>query len=385
MKRDRALRNPRCAAACYASLAAILAALLLPHQATAQVRWSDLVFTMGGSAERYTGNFSSVTVAVVDSTNQATAAGGEVGVRGRLVLLERERQLLTFDLDGGVRQAAAMGFTLRDYAPREWVGSSSLLFQQSLGSWATGSVGGGISTRSVRDRPPMPLFMQPGYAIVNGGVGLVTRSFDGVGFDAFVDIESADYRAPRFVPQLDLLDRRVAAIEVGASGGSETSMIRVFGGLRWSEYPHQGSFDADDPFRRDRTVRAGLRWSHVGETIVRIGLEGTLNRSNGKRPEYDALSVSAELTTALPARLTLSVLALLTTKSYLHEISFARLVPGEEADNASIAYAEVARSIRSNLDGVVRLGWTRAETNVGDAYYQRFGLSFFFNYRPNEG
>lgn len=132
-------------------------------------------------------------------------------------------------------------------------------------------------------------------------------------------------------------------------------------------------------------MRAGLRWSHVGETIIRIGLEGTLNRSNGNRPEYDALSVSAELTTALPARLTLSVLALLTTKSYVHEISFARLVPGEEADNASIAYAEVARSIRSNLDGVVRLGWTRAETNVGDAYYQRFGLSFFFNYRPNEG
>ena len=44
----------------------------------------------------------------------------------------------------------------------------------------------------------------------------------------------------------------------------------------------------------------------------------------------------------------------------------------------------MARSIRSNLDGVVRLGWTRAETDIGDAYYQRFRLSFFFNYRPNE-
>jgi len=44
----------------------------------------------------------------------------------------------------------------------------------------------------------------------------------------------------------------------------------------------------------------------------------------------------------------------------------------------------VARSIRSNLDGVVRLGWARAETDIGDAYYQRFGFSFFFNYRPNE-
>ena len=44
----------------------------------------------------------------------------------------------------------------------------------------------------------------------------------------------------------------------------------------------------------------------------------------------------------------------------------------------------MARAIRSNLDGVVRLGWARAETDIGDAYYQRFGFSFFFNYRPNE-
>ena len=201
----------------------------------------------------------------------------------------------------------------------------------------------------------MPLFMQPGYAIVNGGVGLVTRSFDGVGFDAFIDIESADFRALEFVPQLDLLDRRAAGFELGAGGGSETSMIRFFGGVRWSEYQHQGSFDPVDPFRRDRTVRAGLRCTHMGDTFVRVGLEGTLNRSNSNRPEYDALSVSAELNTVLPAQLTLNVLALLTTKSYVTETTFARLVPGEEADNASIAYAQLARSIRSNLDGVVRL------------------------------
>ena len=213
----------------------------------------------------------------------------------------------------------------------------------------------------------------------------MTRSFDGVGFDAFIDIESADYRALEFVPQLDLLDRRAAGFELGAGGGSETSMIRFFGGVRWSEYQHQGSFDPVDPFRRDRTVRAGLRWTHMGDTFVRVGLEGTLNRSNSNRPEYDALSVSAELNTVLPAQLTLNVLALLTTKSYVTETTFARLVPGEEADNASIAYAQLARSIRSNLDGVVRLGWTRAETDIGDAYYQRFGLSFFFNYRPNDG
>ena len=54
--------------------AGVLAAALAPQPVTAQVRWSDLVFTMGGSAERYTGNFSSVTVPVVDSTDLATTA-----------------------------------------------------------------------------------------------------------------------------------------------------------------------------------------------------------------------------------------------------------------------------------------------------------------------
>ena len=78
------------------------------------------------------------------------------------------------------------------------------------------------------------------------------------------------------------------------------------------------------------------------------------------------------------------MLALLTTKGYVNETDFARLVPGEEADNASIAYAELLRSILSNLEGGVRLGWTRAETDIGNAYYQRFGLSFLFNYRPND-
>jgi hypothetical protein len=362
----------------------VLAALFAPHPVAGQVRWSDLVFTIGGSAERYTGNFSAVTVAVIDSTDRATAAGGEVGVRGRLILFERERQGLMLDLDGGVRQAAALGFRLRDYTPREWVGSSSLEFQQSLGSWATGSVRGGVTARSVRDRPPMPLFMQPGYATVNAAVSLVTRSFQGVAFDLVSDIESADYRALQFVPQLDLLDRRAAGFEAGARWGREPSMIRFFAGVRWSEYEHQGSFDPDDPFRRDRTVRAGLGWTHVGDMLVQVGLEGTLNRSNSNRPEYDALSLSAALTAPLPGRLTLSALALLTTKSYVNETDFARLVPGEEADNASIAYAELMRSIQSNLDGGFRVGWTRAETDIGNAYYQRFGFSFLFNYRPND-
>ena len=59
------------------------------------------------------------------------------------------------------------------------------------------------------------------------------------------------------------------------------------------------------------------------------------------------------------------------------------LVPGEEADNASIAYVQVGRPMAVNLDGAIRVGWTRAETDIGNAYYQRFGLSVRMNYRPN--
>jgi hypothetical protein len=35
-----------------------------------------------------------------------------------------------------------------------------------------------------------------------------------------------------------------------------------------------------------------------------------------------------------------------------------------------------------NLDGAIRFGWTRAETDIGDSYFQRFGATFLFRYRP---
>jgi hypothetical protein len=59
-----------------------------------------------------------------------------------------------------------------------------------------------------------------------------------------------------------------------------------------------------------------------------------------------------------------------------------RLVPGEEADNASLLYIDLTRPLAPNLTASVRFGWTRAETDIGDSYYRRSGLSFFLNYRP---
>ena len=49
---------------------------------------------------------------------------------------------------------------------------------------------------------------------------------------------------------------------------------------------------------------------------------------------------------------------------------------------ADLSVFDETNPAASNLDGAVRLGWTRAETDFGQAYYERFGLSVHANYRP---
>jgi hypothetical protein len=315
------------------------------------------------------------------------AVVGEVGVRGAVVLSQSRTHSLELSFDGGMRQAAAFGFFLRDYAPREWVGSASGRYAQSVGSWGTLVAEAGVRGRSVRDRPPMPMFLQPGYSTFQGSAGVRTRAFDGVAFDAQVDLERADYRALRLVPQselripLDLLDRASSGIEAGVRWGG-ASTVRFSGGFRWTDHSNQGSFDPDDPFRRDHTARVGLEWAYEGDVVAQVGVDGTVNRSNSNRPEYDAVSARALVSAPLPHDLSLILYALLTAKRYIHATDDAHLVPGEEADNASIAYLQLSRPVATNLDAAFRLGWTRAETNFGSEYYRRLGASLQFNYRP---
>lgn len=367
-------------------LAGVLgAACLVPRAGAAQVEWRDLVVTVGGSVERYVGNFSAVTLPLVDSTDHATATVGELGVRGTLQILNRDGRSLDLSFDGGMRQTAAVGFRFRDYAPREWVGSASARLQQRLWSWGLLQLRGSARGRSVHDRPPPPLsLMQPAYATNQGSATLVTRSFEGVTLDATGDIESADYRAAEILPQLDLLDRTSWGVEAGIRWGY-TSTVRFYSGLRWSDYANQPSFDPLDPFRRDHTVRAGLEWTYAGDVFVQTGVEGALNRSNSNRPEYDALNFRLLVTTPLPGDLSASLYALLARKSYVSETTSTRLVPGEEADNASVAYLQVNRPVALNLDGAVRIGWTRAESDIGNAYYRRLGMSLLLYYRPMGG
>ena len=158
----------------------LAACFAIPAQG--QVRFRDLVATMGASAESYRGNFSAVANPIVDSTRHAVTAVGEVGLRGTLSFVRNSARSVEVSFDGGMRQAAAFGFKAQDYSPREWVGVLSARYTESLGTWGSVLLRGGYRGRSLEDRPPMPLFLQPGYVTLQGGVGLVTRAFDGVSF-----------------------------------------------------------------------------------------------------------------------------------------------------------------------------------------------------------
>lgn len=352
-------------------------------QGSAQVIWQDLVFTGGMSAEGYRGNLPAITVTAVDNTEEASAAVGEFGLRGKVVLFNREERTLSLQFDSGLRQFVAGGFMVRDYAPRELVGRVDLSYRENAGSLGELWLLGGFGGRNVSDRPPMPLFIQPGYGTVDGRIRLQLFPINGVFYDAQLFGEVAEYGTTKLTRQLALLDRRRMGVELGATWGSDWT-IRAYTGLSASEYENQGTFDPTDPLRRDKTVNVGATWTLRSSIFAEVGVEGALNRSNSSRPEYNALNVWARVTVPMPQDLSLNLFADLTAKRYLTETEFAQLVPGEEADNASVVYVEVSRPLFLNLDGAIRLGWTRAETDIGDSYFERFGASFLFRYRPWE-
>jgi hypothetical protein len=357
--------------------------LSLPGRASAQVVWQDLVFTGGMSVEGYWGNLPAITVTAVDSTEEASAVVGEFGIRGRIALFNRENRTLRLDFDSGLRQFVAGGFLVKAYAPKELVGRLDLSYREQAGSLGEVWFFGGLGGRKVDDRPPMPLFIQPGYGTVDGRVRLQLYPINGVYYDAQVFGEVEDYGTTRLTPQLALLDRKMVGLELGATWGADWT-VRAYMGFRASEYKNQGTFDPTDPLRRDKALNLGATWTLRSRIFAQVGFEGALNRSNSSRPEYNALSVRAVVSVPMPQEISLSFFADLAAKHYLTKTEFAQLVPGEEADNASVVYLEASRPLLLNLDGAVRFGWTRAETDIGNSYFERFGASFLFRYRPWE-
>lgn len=366
----------------FRALGLILASsLLLPGRVSGQIQWRDLVITSGLSGEGYSGNLPAVTIPAVDSTRRASAAVGEFGLRGDILLFNRSEGALSLLLDGGLRQFSAFGFKVRDYAPREWVGRADLVFRRSLQSLGELRIQGGLAGRRVEDRPPMPLYIQPGYRSMDGGVRLQLRPIGEAYVDAELRVQLDDYSANALTPQMDLLDRKTAALETGVTWGEDWT-VRAHAAFGLSIYDNQATFDPGDPTRMDRTMNVGAIWTLRSRVFAQLGLDGTVNRSNSSRPEYDAFTVRAVLSTPLFQDVSLRLFASLTDKRYVTRTDYARLVPGEEADNASVIYLELARPMMVNLDGAVRLGWTRAETDIGNSYFERFGLSVLLRYRP---
>lgn len=345
--------------------------------------WQDLVVTMGMSAEGYDGNLASATVPVVDSTNSVASAVAETGVRGSLILHTSRNNQLSAGFDLGVRQFLASGFELRDYAPRETATRAQLQFvRRWLGVGALRAYGS-AQRRRIDDRPPMPLFLQPGFDRLFGGAQFTTLAIDGVTFDLSADVETADYDAPSGVSQIDLLDRNSYAAGLGMTWG-EGYDIRFHGSVRWIDFPKQGSFDEREPFREDRMLTVGGSWRYQRMILAEVGVDAIVNRSNSRRPEYDAVSLRTRLGAPLPIwDLGVNLYAVITGKSYVDETPFARLVPGEEADNATVVYLDVNRALNPQLDAALRFGFTRAETDIGQAYFRRWGLSLLLNYRPS--
>lgn len=357
-------------------------ALLIPTPAVGQGVLRDLVFTGGVSGERYEGNLPAVALPVVDSTERADAAVGEFGVRGELRFLNGGDQSLSLRFDAGLRQFTATGFQVRDYAPREWVGRGELAWTAPAADWGMLRASLGTRLRTVQDRTPVPLFIEPGYRELNGGVEIALRPLGGVALSAGLSGEVTDYESVPFLTQLDLLDRRSVGLELGAEWGGAEGRTRVFSELRRFRYPRQGTFDPEDPYRTDLTLRAGAVWVHEAAIYAELGADAAFNRSNSSRPEYDAVAARALVAAPLPWELGVQVYGSITGKRYLTPTPSARLVPGEEADNASLVYLQLSRPLTSSLDGAVRFGWTRAETEIGDSYFRRYGASVLLNFRP---
>lgn len=344
--------------------------------------WQDLIVTMGVSGEGYDGNLASATVPVVDSTNNVGSAVGEMGIRGSLLLFRGERTRVTGSFDAGTRQFLASGFELRDYAPRESTGRVRLEADRAVAGVGAFRIRADAQGRHIADRPPMPLFLQPGFQRYVGALQFTSVPVDGVTFDVTVDTETADYDAPEGLNQINLLDRDSRALEVGLTFGRGFD-VRFYGSVRSAEFPRQSSFDVADPYRRDRMITVGGSWSYQAGILAEVGVDAIVNRSNSRRPEYDAVSLRTRLAAPLPWwDMGVNLYAVVTGKSYVVDTDFARLVPGEEADNASVVYLDVNRPLSSRLDAALRFGFNRAETDIGNAYFRRYGVSFFLNYRP---
>ena len=321
--------------------------------------------------EQYRGDFSAVTVPIVDSTESVIAVASEWEF-----LLERffahSTRRIDVTIDGTLRQFATAGFLQRNYAPRTRSFSLRTLYTERLET-GTLTLDAQVDTRGIADLPPMPLYLPPGYLAYSLDGGF-SRSVSGTtGVDAHIRFEEKDYAGPSVLPELDYLDQRSFEVQAGGNrlfrgmpGTDDYSTLRVFAAYLHQRYPEQGH-------RRDHKVQVGSRWyldrwETWGHSLT-LDASGIFNRSNSSRVEYNAARFEATARQRVGARNRVLVKGIWSGKSYLSPQEF--LVPGEEADNAAIFEGQISRILGSGISVSAGGSWTRAETNISGDYYQR--------------
>ena len=369
----------------------VLALVLGTGTASGQVRLENVSITMGVGGEVYgsDGNFLAIAVPQVDSTDSALGASGDMGAAGTLILMAGNGRSLRTDFNFGMRQFWTNGFQARNYAPREHSGRVQANYLQRLGTGALAIVPT-LDSRHVADRPPLPLYLPPGY---NAGA-IVANYSRAIGTDLALygqlTGETKDYTAD--LPALDDLDRRSVSLEAGVQrvfrGRPETrdpeirdrSTLRFFGTYLHHSYPKQGL----GLLRRDNAERIGGEFTLDRRDTqgfrFELRAEGMRSRSNSRRVDYNAGRIEAEGSLELGDNTQLDLQGLWAVKRYINQQDF--LIPGEEADNATIVFAQVTRFLPNGVRAGIGGGWRRAETNFSGAYYQRFSVSFSLTVSP---
>lgn len=369
----------------------VLALFLGTGTASAQVRLENVSITMGLGGEMYgsDGNFLAIAVPQVDSTDSALGASGDMGAAGTLIFMAGNGRSLSTAFDFGMRQFWTGGFQARNYAPRELSGRVQANYSQRLGG-GTLLIFPTLDSRHIADRPPLPLYLAPGY---NAGA-VVTNYSRAVATDMALygqlTGETKNYTAD--LPALDDLDRRSVSLEAGAQwvfrGRPETrdpeirdrSTLRFFGAYLHHSYPKQG----EGLVRTDNAERIGGEFSldrrDTHGFFLELRAHGTRSRSNSRRVDYNAGRIEARGSLELGEDTQLDLQGLWAVKRYINQQDF--LIPGEEADNATVVFAQVTRFLRDGVRAGIGGGWRRAETNFSGAYYQRFSVSFSLTVSP---
>ena len=371
----------------------VLALGLVDGTASGQVRLENLSLTMGLGGEVYggDGNFLTIAVPQIDSTERALAASGDMGAAGTLIFMARNGRSLSTDFNFGMRQFVTDGFLQRNYAPRELSGRLQANYSQRLGG-GTLLIIPTLDSRHIADRPALPLYLPPGY---NAGAVVANYSrpiANDLGLYSRLTGEIKDYAAPKDLPAVDDLDRRSVSLEAGAQrvfqGRPEArdpqirdrSTLRFFGAYLHHSYPKQGL----GLRRRDNAARLGGEFTMDRRDTKGFSFSlqaaGTRSRSNSRRVDYNAGRIEATASVELGEDTQLDLQGLWAVKRYINQQDF--LVPGEEADNATIVFAQVTRFLGGGVRAGVGGGWTRAETNISGAYYQRFLVSFSLTVNP---